>query len=156
MYVCTYVCMQKHLALVFIISTNPVNCKHLTALTFQLLFISGQGGKYQIWREAVEREREMERRNDSVIYFGRKCEVSGGQICGQRQTSGNCRTCCLCQRAQTPGPPPPTLYHMYLWHSQPASHQPRLPEGMKEGWRERKKVVVKEGWEETLNYRQER
>lgn len=34
---------------------------------------------------------------------------------------------------------------MYVWHPQPASHQRGLPEGRKEGWRERKKVGVKEG-----------
>ncbi|KAG7227965.1 hypothetical protein INR49_005586 [Caranx melampygus] len=54
------------------------------------------------------------------------------------------------QRAQAPGPPPPTLYHMYPWLWQPAPHQPRLPEGRKERWKKRKKVTVKEGWEERL------
>lgn len=104
----------------------------------------------------TQREEWKEGMIQREMYFGRKCEVSRGQICGKRQTSGNCRTCCLCQRAHTPGPPPPTLYHMHPWLSQPASHQLRLPEGRKGGWKKRKKVAVKKGWEERANCRQER
>lgn len=77
--------------------------------------------------------------------FGRK--VSGGQICGQRQTSGNCRTCCLCQRAQTPGPPPPTPYHMHPWLSQAASQPTRGARGKerKEGRMEEEEKSGRKG-----------
>lgn len=36
---------------------------------------------------------------------------------------------------------------MYPWLWQPASHQPRLPEGRKGRWKKRKKVAAKEEWE---------
>lgn len=74
---------------------------------------------------------------------------------GRSRHQANCWTCCLCQRAQTQGPPPPTLHHMYPWLWQPASHQPRLPEGKKERWKKIKKVAVKEGREECMNIRVE-
>ena len=44
--------------------------------------------------------------------------------------------------------------HPWLW--QPASHQPRLPEGRKGRWNKKKKVAAKKGWEERVNYKQER
>lgn len=79
-----------------------------------------------------------------MCILGESVKYLGGQIYGLKQTSGNCWTCCLCQRAQTQGPPPPTLYRMYPWLWQLASHQPSLPEGRTERWEKRKKP--KEGW----------
>lgn len=76
-----------------------------------------------------------------MYIFGRKCEVSGGiDLWVEADIRQLLDLLSLPEGPNPRSPAPPTLYRMYPWLWQLASHQPRLPEGRTERREKRKKL----------------
>lgn len=142
--VCVRICL--------VFSPRTLLHSYWSPFSFQVKQDSTRPGK-RPWRERASNGKKERFRGRCIS--GESVKYLGDRSVGRSRHQATAGLVVFARGPLPPSPPPPALYHMYLWLSQPASHQPGLPEGRKDGRMEEegKKVAVsKEGWEERADW----